>query len=287
MRTLDANAPMDYQEYAVPQALSGHVAAVWHLRDPQVTQEIQTIYPDGCCELIAHLATRPECQEMQGWRVQSATLFAGQRLGAVRLRRAGPLDCVGVRLRPEASAALGTQLLRRTRERIVDLAGIDAALSRKLRQAARAFAAGDASRLWKLLSRTIASHVVDVAAALAVQRIAQSGGQMRIAAVAHAAGLGPRSLQARFRRAVGLTPKEFSRLVRLQATLRSLDEGDGRLSELAAERGFSDQAHAARELRRVTGLAPSRLRVALRADRHGDTAIRLAAAFVRGQAPSG
>jgi len=55
---------------------------------------------------------------------------------------------------------------------------------------------------------------------------------------------------------------------------------------VASDRGFADQAHVTRELRRVTGLTPARLRAELR--RHlageddGDAAVRMAAAFVRG-----
>lgn len=72
-------------------------------------------------------------------------------------------------------------------------------------------------------------------------------------------------------------------MMRLRATLTALDEGDGSVADVAADLGFADQAHAARELKRTTGLAPARLRAALRADRNGDAAVQLAAAFVRGQ----
>jgi AraC-like DNA-binding protein len=259
------------------------VAGLWHLRDPDPTAEIQTIYPDGFCELIVHFGTPPQCHEGGGWHVQARTLFAAQRLGAVRLRRDAAIDCLGVRLRPEASALLGAEVLRRSRERIVDLAVIDPALSRALRVAASAYIAGDTARLDRLLARRFAAHDLDDAVARAVRRIRESGGQMRIESVARDAGVGLRSLQTRFRRAVGLTPKEFSRLMRLQATLRALDAGDATLTDVALDHGFADQAHATRELRRVTGLAPTRLRAALRTDRDGDAAVRLAAAFVRGR----
>jgi AraC-like DNA-binding protein len=282
MRKLDANARVQYREHTIPDSLRGHVAGVWHLRDASATRAPQTIYPDGFCELIVHLGSPPECLDDHGWHAQSDTLFAAQRLSAVRLRRDAPLDCMGVRLQPEASDLLGVEALRRSRERIVDLAGIDAGLSRALRAAVHAFAAGDTARLWLLLVRRITPHRIDDAVARAVRAIQGSGGRMRIETVARAAGFGLRSLQTRFGRAVGLTPKEFARLIRLQATLRSLDAEELSLSELAADHGFADQAHATRELRRVTGLAPARLRAALRADREGEAAVRLAAAFVRG-----
>jgi AraC-like DNA-binding protein len=70
-------------------------------------------------------------------------------------------------------------------------------------------------------------------------------------------------------------------VLRLQATLRALD-GDAPLADLASSTGFADQAHATREIKRVTGLTPARLRDELHRDRGGDAAIRIAAAFVRG-----
>jgi AraC-like DNA-binding protein len=282
MRNVDAKSRMHYREFPVPAALRGQIAGVWHLCDPDITDTVQTIYPDGYCELIAHLASVPWCHEDGDWHEQSATLFAAQRLGAVRLRRSGPLNCIGVRLRPEASALLGEEVLHRSREHIVDLAGIDGAFGPALLDAARAFENGEPSALWELLAGRVARHTVDAAVARAVARLQESDGLARVEAVARSAGVGVRSLQTRFRRAVGLTPKEFGRLVRLQATLKALDADDASLSDLAADRGFADQAHATRELRRATGLAPARLRAALHADRHGEAAVRLAAAFVRG-----
>jgi AraC-like DNA-binding protein len=281
MRTLDGNAPMQYQEFPVPSHLRSHVAALWHLRDPAPASASQTIYPDGRCELIVHLGVPPRGWDLKRqWHDQAVTLFAAQHLTPVRLMAAGPLDCVGLRLTPEASSLLGPHT--RVRDKILDLAQVDAALSRSLRRVIRSFAAGNAAPLWRLVERRISRQPIDPDVARAVGLIQQSHGLRRIDGVAREVGLGMRSLQSRFRRCVSLTPKEFARVCRLRALLRALDTTDTGVAELAADRGFSDQAHATRELRRVTGLAPARLRSALRADRDGDAAVRLAAAFVRG-----
>jgi AraC-like DNA-binding protein len=283
---------MEYREHAVPAELRRHLASVWRLVDASPAGEAQTIYPDGCCELIVHLATPPRGWDAhRGWHDQAATLFAAQHLGPVRLLASSPIDCVGLRLQPEASAILGGRSL--VRDRILDLAGVDAPFSRALRRAARAFANGETGVLWALVKRRLASQralvkrrlasqPIDGAIAGAVAQLRGSTGATRIETVARTAGLSLRTLQTRFRRQVGLTPKEFARDMRLRATLQAMDAGDSALVDLAADQGFADQAHATREVRRITGLAPARLRAALRKDRAGEAAVRLAAAFVRG-----
>jgi AraC-like DNA-binding protein len=275
---------MDYREYPVPEALQRHIRCVWRLRDDAPGGSPQTIYPDGRCELIVHLGPPPECWDaVAGWHRQASSLFAAQRVTAVRLRATAPLDCLGVRLRPAASALLGARVLEAHRDRIADLVDIDPVFSRNLRAAMRGFVRDDDAKLWRLLAAACARHALDARIESATARLESSAGKARVVAAARAAGMSMRGFQIRFRQCVGTTPKEFARLMRLQATLRALD-GDASLSELAADTGFSDQAHVTRELRRVTGLTPARLRTELRRDREGDAAVRLAAAFVRGHA---
>jgi AraC-like DNA-binding protein len=276
---------MEYLEFPPPPGLAAHVQCAWRLRAAQPATAVQTIYPDGRCELIVHLARPPRCWDaVAGWQVQAGTLFAAQRVVAVRLENAGALYCIGVRLRPAASNAAVPHAAGRFHDQVVDLAALDAPFARALARAARRFARGEQAPLWRLLGARLAHHPVDARIAAAIERIEASQGRARIAAIARAVALSMRGFQTRFRAAVGLTPKEFARLTRLQATLRALDQSSARISELASDGGFADQAHATRELRRVTGLTPARLRTELRRDREGDTAVRLAAAFVRGYA---
>jgi AraC-like DNA-binding protein len=272
---------VDYQEFPVPAALSRHVACVWRLTDPAPRPGVQTIYPDGRCELIALLGTRSRVWDpVAGWHQQSPTLYAAQRVTAVQIEACGAMDDVGIRLQPAASALVARDL-GPLRDRIVDLAGIDAEVSAALMSAARGFAQGDAGPLWQLLTDLSAAFPVDAKIEAAVAHLEASGGGVRIDSLARATGWSLRTFQNRFLAAVGLSPKEFARILRLQATLRALG-GDSPLADLASGAGFSDQAHATRELKRVTGLTPARLREELNRDRQSSTAIEIAAAFVRG-----
>lgn len=274
---------MDYREWPVPADLRRHVQCVWRLADAAPETGTQTIYPDGRCELIVHLGEALRCRDETGWHEQARNLYAAQRVTAVQLQSAGAIDCFGVRLQPAASGLIAGRSLLKYRDCIADLASLDVSFARSLRRAFRKFAAGEESPLWRLLEVRCRDVAIDARIEAAVLRIESRGGQVRIDSLPRAAGLGLRGFQTRFRAHVGLTPKEFARIVRLQATLRALDGGDLPLAALASDAGFADQAHATREIQRVTGLTPARLRTALRRDRDGDAAVRLAAAFVRGQ----
>ena len=74
-------------------------------------------------------------------------------------------------------------------------------------------------------------------------------------------GLAPQSISRGFRQAYGVSPKRFRIEQRALRALRKLASWPGTLAALAAEGGFSDQAHLARAIGELTGVAPSRLKV--------------------------
>jgi AraC-like DNA-binding protein len=75
---------------------------------------------------------------------------------------------------------------------------------------------------------------------------------------AAALGMLPRTLRRRFVADVGLTPKRFARVQRLQRVVRDLD-GPSRVdwARLAAEHGYADQPHLAEEFRQLVGVTPT------------------------------
>lgn len=79
--------------------------------------------------------------------------------------------------------------------------------------------------------------------------------------LAEVSGLGARALQRLFREHVGASPKWVIRRLRLQEVAVRLDRGDAvSLADLAAELGYTDQAHLARDFKAATGRPPSQLR---------------------------
>ena len=81
-----------------------------------------------------------------------------------------------------------------------------------------------------------------------------------VAEVGERAGLSPRRLIDMFREQVGLAPKVFWRVRRLQRALRGIEREKGTsLARLALDAGYCDQPHLNRELRALTGLRPGEL----------------------------
>lgn len=72
-------------------------------------------------------------------------------------------------------------------------------------------------------------------------------------------GLRPWEFSRAFRAAFGLSPTEYRCEARLQRAIAMIAGSRIRLSQIAAETGFSDQSHFCRELRRRTGHTAGRI----------------------------
>jgi AraC-like DNA-binding protein len=107
-----------------------------------------------------------------------------------------------------------------------------------------------------LLSRpTLGAHRhPSVAAAIAA---IENNPSVRMADIRHQLGMATKRLIALFRAEVGLSPKAYARVRRLQAALRLLSAGPVRGARVAAEVGYFDQAHFVRDFESFTGMTPT------------------------------
>jgi AraC-like DNA-binding protein len=91
--------------------------------------------------------------------------------------------------------------------------------------------------------------------------IRRGGGQTPVAAVASDVGWSTRQLEHRFRGEFGISPKSAVRLTRFERSVQAARDPRRRLADVAAECGYADQSHLAREWRDLAGLPPSRWRL--------------------------
>jgi len=95
----------------------------------------------------------------------------------------------------------------------------------------------------------------DRALALAIAALERG---MRVSEVAARLGLLPRTLERRFSARVGLTPKRYARVRRLQQTMRTIRNSQAcDWSSLAAQHGYCDQSHLVHEFRELADITPT------------------------------
>lgn len=197
-----------------------------------------------------------------GWTVEGERFgsFAGGLYARpVHVRHEGSSRGVQFDLEPPAVRALFRVPAGELAERTVgldELLGADAA-----RLAERLGGAPDATARFAVLDEVLlraASRArlpvrPDVERAWSLLRT--TGGRIRIETLAETLGCSRRHLAKRFAEDVGVSPKTAARLIRLEAVRARL--GSAPLARLAAEHGFSDQAHLTREFRALAGVPPT------------------------------
>jgi AraC-like DNA-binding protein len=115
----------------------------------------------------------------------------------------------------------------------------------------------------EVLLRSVPAHdLVSAEVARAWRRLLDSGGRAPVADLAREVGWSARHLGGRFQTEIGLAPKVAARVVRFDRARRLLvaraaSGGQLRLAGLAAECGYFDQAHLARDFRALAGCPPS------------------------------
>ncbi len=154
---------MDYIEHPPPPDLQRHVQCLWVLRDETPGDEVQVIYPDGCCELLAELGVPLRFHGADGQvRSDQPFCFAAQQLGPIRLQAAGPVLCIGVRLMPASSALVAGARLPGLRDHAPDLFTLDPPFAARFRDAMQAHVATQSPEpLWRLLRERCAGFAAD------------------------------------------------------------------------------------------------------------------------------
>ncbi len=192
------------------------------------------------------------------------TLLGGLHSVPALITHAGAQSGIQVALRPLGARALlglpAGELAALDLPAEAVLGGVCAELREKLRSAAgwpERFAVLD-----EILLRRAADADVAPEVSWAWHELLREGGATRVSELAAGTGWSERHLTSRFRAEIGLAPKAAARVVRFDRARKLLvrkltSGGDYLLADLAADCGYFDQAHLAREFRALAGCPPS------------------------------
>jgi AraC-like DNA-binding protein len=216
------------------------VPSVWTLAPAEEAVEWteHEAMPDGCIEIVRRHGGR------SAWRREQPELFvAGLGSAPIRFGFSGDAAFTGVKLWPWAWEALGG---------IPCPAFADDWIALPLHHPMALLLDGTAA--------TVAGRIAEVLEAMETPPIAKAILAARsVAELSRTTGWPPRRLQRWFEAHIGLAPRTYLRVIRFQSSLRALGETHN-LADHAAAHGYADQAHMARDFRRLAGTPPSHAR---------------------------
>jgi AraC-like DNA-binding protein len=226
--------------------LAGWVEAFWTLRSGG---EARRILPDGCIDFIFDLCS--------GQARAVGTMTTSQVVAAPEGAR-----LFGVRFAPGAAAALIGPAAHELTDASAQLGAVSTALQLGLGERV-AEARSDAERVALideyLVSAGARVRARDARVRRAIERLRATHGQSAVSELAAETNVSERQLERLFHQHVGLRPKAFARVLRMQRALDALEQPDAQQAAAAQLAGFADEAHLVREFRALTGLSPRRL----------------------------
>lgn len=251
---------MRYLELLPPGDLTGDIRCLWEL--DQVGDGLsEPIFPDGHVEVVVHLGRRP--REATG-DPQPEVMVVGQMTAALRLEQTAGMHAVGIRFTPAGARKWLELPLSECTNRILPFDAVNQRAARAFQDALHRGGGLEGSRddLETALRHTrrerwSASPALGRAVAIATA----SHGLARVDSLSAVSGLSVRQLERQFLEQVGLGPKRFTSICRLQRALTYLREGLTPV-DVAQMCGFADQAHLARQFRRVAGAPAGRVSLA-------------------------
>ena len=235
-----------YAEQPPPAALAPFVRDVWAWSTaPDHPDDSFTLPPDPCLSLVLIAAGPSAWLRITGPHLRPLVVLAGAgaEIRGVRLRLGAVRPLLG--LDPPAWPDRNDD----ARHHLPDLAGlvyphgVDRALALLV----------DA-----LSARAASASPPDALVREAVAVVESTRGEVRVDDLSRELCVSVRTLQRRFRAETGLAPKAYARVRRFLLAaanvLRAEPEAWGRV---AAEHGYADQAHFARECAALTGVPPT------------------------------
>ena len=239
---------LELLQHAASPLLAPYVESYWSCRVLEPPATVQLV-PDALVDLTFDL-------------VQKRAFVSGPIEAGESYEHTRPAELLGASIKPGAVMPIlgvSPKSLKREWQPLTEVIG-EVAESLTALIVSAPSRAEQLVRLDAFLLARVFATVSEPRVREAVAAIEASEGGVDVEALGKLAGASPRNLGRLFDDWVGMPPKRFARIVRLQAALRRLQENpEESLSALALDCGFADQAHLTRELRAMSGLAPGEL----------------------------
>lgn len=219
------------------------------------------LIPNGCLELIIHLNDiHCNLHKNNSWSQTPDYMIIGLYTRPYEVRFKNHVKVFGIRFKPEGIYNVFGVPALLLKERYEDMAMVLGSkfkeFSHRLRE--EKSIAGMISRsenylLKSLLDNKIELNYVNLAADL----IRNTKG-IKIEDLTRKLHISQRQLERGFKKKVGISPKHYLRITRINEVLRILNDNKSiDLTSVAYHCGYFDQAHFIKDFKRITGIKPT------------------------------
>lgn len=102
-------------------------------------------------------------------------------------------------------------------------------------------------------------HALNTTVAASIEQIEHSSGTIKISDIYHALNVSKSKLEQHFNREIGLTPKEFCKIEKINYFINSYKQNeDQNLTELTYKCGYYDQSHLIKDFRYFLEVSPKK-----------------------------
>ena len=246
---------MNYKEYQSNNLLSPYIETYWVSSGFGGEGEFYKILPDGCVDIIFSLDR------------DRATFYAnivGTMTTYLEISYPHTVQIFGIRFKPAGITAFTRIPADEFTDRIVELSMADTLFDKSFyetlpeKQSIEEIVAHTDSYL---INRIPYIYRAENRIIRAVDLIYSAKGQLSPAKVASEVCLCQRHFERKFKSAIGVSPKTFSKIIRFKETLRCLRNQPCKdLLWVAIECGYYDHTHLIKEFKTFSGNTPTALR---------------------------
>lgn len=244
---------MEYSEIKPCHTLAPFIHSYWELKGGESDNQWERIFPDGCAGLVLNLGST--CVTDNG----SVSMAYGKTyaVGAMTSFKDSFIDSethlLGVCLKPAAFTNFyrfipQNELINSTVEFDAPNAFSMDRIPDNPFDYLNHFFSDRKKRQYNLLQPVL--DAIDAAK-----------GQINVHELSKRHFTTVRQLERSFKTLIGISPKEYTTIVRFQNALRTIKNANGQrsLSDIAFECGYYDHSHLTHAIKRNTGLSPSQL----------------------------
>lgn len=244
---------MKYNKVKPYQALAPFIHFYWELKGNELERQWERVFPDGCAGIVMNLGNT--CLTDNG----SLLMEFGKTyvVGAMTSYKDSFIDTdthlIGACLKPATFANFYTYASQN--ELVNDTVEFEKSNSFHVD---RTFDNPYHYFNHFFLERIKSKHNP---LQLVINDIHSANGQISISELSKLNFTTVRQLERNFKKLVGLSPKEYSNIIRFQYALNLIKNSNQNrsLSDIAFECGYYDHAHLSNEIKKKTGLSPSLL----------------------------